>query len=70
MDGTGGAYAKRNKSNREGDLSYAFTYLWNIRNSMEDIKRRKGKMKEVENQRGRQTMRDCGLWESNEGWGV
>ena len=44
------------KSNRESQLSYGFTYLWNIRNSMEDIKRRKGKMKGVENQRG------SGLW--------
>ena len=26
-------------------MSYGFTYLWNIRNSIEDIRRRKGKMK-------------------------
>ena len=30
---------------RKSQLSYGFTYLWNIRNSMEDIRRRKGKMK-------------------------
>jgi len=29
---------------RESQLSYGFTYLWNIRNNMEDIRRRKGKM--------------------------
>ena len=44
-DVSGGDYAKRNKSNRERQLSYSFTYLWNIRNSMENIRRRKGKMK-------------------------
>ena len=26
-------------------LSYSFTYLWNTRNSMENIRRRKGKIK-------------------------
>ena len=46
MDETGD-YAERNKSNRESQLSYGFTYLWSIRNSMEDIMRRKGKMKRV-----------------------
>ena len=44
----------------ERQLSYGFTYMWNIRNSMEDIRRRKGKMKG-----GRRTMRDYGLWETN-----
>ena len=29
----------------ESQLSYGFTYLWNIRNNMEDIRRRKGKVK-------------------------
>ena len=28
------------KSNRESQLLYGFTYLWNIRNSMDDIRRR------------------------------
>ena len=26
-------------------MSYGFTYLWSIRNNMEDIRRRKGKVK-------------------------
>ena len=30
----------------ERQLSYGFTYMWNIRNSREDIRRRKGRMKE------------------------
>ena len=45
MDGTGGGYAAWNKSSRESQLSYGFAYLWIIRNSMEDIRRMKGKMK-------------------------
>ena len=32
----------------EKELSYGFTYMWNIKNSMEDIRRKKGKMKGVE----------------------
>jgi len=59
MDGTGGDYAKWNKSSRESQLSYGFTYLWNIRNNMEDIRRRKGKMGGG-NWRERWTMRDYG----------
>ena len=39
MDGTGGDYAKRNKSSRESQVSYGFTYLWSIRNNTEDIGR-------------------------------
>ena len=31
------------KSSRESQLSYGFTYLWSIRNNMEDTRRRKGK---------------------------
>ena len=45
MDGTGGDYAKRDKSSRERQLSYGFTLFWNLRNSREIIRRRKGKMK-------------------------
>ena len=31
MDGTGGQYAEQNKLNRERQLSYGFSRLWNIR---------------------------------------
>ena len=41
MDGTEGDYAKWNESNRERQLSYGFTLLWNIRTRMIG-KRRKG----------------------------
>ena len=44
MDGTGGDYAEWNKSSRESQLSYGFTYLWNIRNNMEDTGRWKGEV--------------------------
>ena len=37
--------------------------MWNIKNSMEGIRRRKGKMK-VGKSEGRQTMRDYGLRET------
>ena len=43
-DGTGGDYAELNKLSRESQLSYGFTCLWNRRNNMEDIRRRKGKV--------------------------
>ena len=66
MDGTGRYYAEQNKSIRERQLSYGFTYMWNIRNSMEDIRRSKGKLKEGK-QKGTQTMRDYGFQETN--WG-
>ena len=66
MDGTGGDYAKWNKSSRERQLSYGFTHMWNIRNSTEDHRGKEGKL--GRNQRGKQTMKDSGLWETN--WGL
>ena len=62
-----GDYAKWNKSSRERQLSYGFTYMQNIRNSREDIRRRKGKMKGGY-ERGWWTMRDYGCRETN--WGL
>ena len=44
MDGTGGDNAKRSKSNRERQLSYGFTHLWNVR-SRNISRRRKGRRK-------------------------
>ena len=44
MGGTREDYAKWNKSSRERLLSHSFTYMWNIRNSMEDQRGRKGKL--------------------------
>ena len=43
MDGTRGYYAKRNKSIREGQLSYDLTDKWNLRNKTEDHMGREGK---------------------------
>lgn len=45
MDGTGEDYVKRKKSSRERQLSYGFTRMWNISNSMEDHRGREGKLK-------------------------
>ena len=42
MDGTGRDYAEWSKASRETQLSYGFTYLWNIRNNTEDIGRWRG----------------------------
>ena len=42
MDRTGRDYAEWNKSSRESQLSYGFTYLWSITNSMEDKGRWRG----------------------------
>ena len=44
MDGTGGDYAKWNKSSREKQLSYGFSHMWNIRNR-KISRRRKGRRK-------------------------
>ena len=44
MDGTGGDYAKQNKSIGERQSSYGFTHMWNIRNSTEDHRGREGKL--------------------------
>ena len=64
LDGPAGDYAKWHKSSRERQWSYGFTPMWNGRNSMEDMTRKKGKRKRG-NQRGRWTMRDYGLRETN-----
>ena len=45
MVGTGGYSAKQNKSIREGQLSYGFTNMWNLRNKTEAHKGREGKIK-------------------------
>ena len=42
MDRTGRDYAQCNKSSRESQLSYGFTYLWSITNNMEDMGRWSG----------------------------
>ena len=51
MDGTGGDYVKRNKSNRERQLSYGFTHMWSIRNRAEDHRGRKGKLNRKKSER-------------------
>ena len=39
--------------------------MWNIRNSTEDHRGKEGKL--GRNQRGKQAMKDSGLWETNGG---
>ena len=50
VDATGGYYAERNKSVGEGQSSYGFTHMWNIRNSERIIRERRetewGKIRE------------------------
>ena len=45
MDGTRGYYAKQNKSVRERQIPYDFTYIWNLRNKIDEHKRKEGKIK-------------------------
>ena len=40
-----------NKSIRERQLSYGFTYLWNIRNSAENHRGKEGKLNEKSSER-------------------
>ena len=43
MDGTGGYYGEWNKSIREWQFSYGFTYAWTVmRNSERDYKEKEG----------------------------
>ena len=45
VDGTGGYYAKQNKSVRERQISYDFIHMWNLRNSTDEHKGREGKIR-------------------------
>ena len=45
MDGTRGYYAKQNKSVRERQIQYDFTYIWNLRNKIDEYRRKEGKIK-------------------------
>ena len=45
VDGARGYYAEQNKSIRERQLSYDFTYMWNLRNKMEAHRGRERKIK-------------------------
>ena len=73
VDRTGGYYAKWNKSIRERQLSYDFTHMWNIRNSTEDCREKRGNWmgkkseREINHERlfGKQTE---GRWRGAE-WG-
>ena len=51
MDGTEGDYAKCSKSSRERQLSYRFTYMWNISNSTEDHRGGEGNPKGEKSER-------------------
>ena len=46
MDGTREYYAKQNKSIRKRQLSCDLTRMWNLRNKMEDHRRREDKIKQ------------------------
>ena len=41
MDGIWGYYAKSNKSDRERQTLYDFTYMWNLKNKTNITKQRK-----------------------------
>ena len=56
VDGTGGYYAKWNKSVRESQISYIFTHMWNLRNLTEDHGGREGE-KNSYREGGRQTIK-------------
>ena len=56
MDGTGRYFAEKNKSIRERQLSYGLSHMKNIRNIVEDLRRREGKLNRKSSVR-RKTMR-------------
>ena len=45
IDGTGGYYAKWNKSVREQQISHDFTHMWNLRNLTDGHRGRVGNMR-------------------------
>ena len=53
-------YAERNKSSRESQISYGFTYLWSITNNTEDMESWGGEVI-WGNLEGEMIMRNCGL---------
>ena len=52
LNGTGGYYAKWNKSVREREIPYVFTHLWNLRNLTKDHGGREAEKKIVTNREG------------------
>ena len=77
IDRTGGYYAKWNKSRREKQIPYVFTYMWILRNSTKTRGEEKGKKKL---QRGKEANHkrllntenklraDRGWWGGESGW--
>ena len=53
MDGLGGCYAKWNKSNKERQILYDLTYMWNLKkyNRLGNITTKENRLKDMENQR-------------------
>ena len=51
IDGTGGAYVKRNKSSRDRQFSYDLTHMWNLRKKT-DHRGRERKIKQNEIREG------------------
>ena len=47
MDGTRVYYAKRNKSVREGQTSYDFNHMWNLRNKADGHRGREEKKNKI-----------------------
>ena len=41
MDGPRGYYAKGNKSDRERQIVYDITYMWNLKNNLVNITKKK-----------------------------
>ena len=66
VDGTGGYYAKWNKSVRERQISYVFTHMWDLRNLAEDHEGREGE-KIVSNRKGGKPIRDSWIQRTNQG---
>ena len=53
VDGTGGYYAKWNKSDKEGRIAYVFTRMWILRNLTEDHGGGGGEKKVTEREGGK-----------------
>ena len=57
-----------NKSSRERQLLYGFSKLWNIRNSREISRRRKGRMNGEVNRRGNESQKTVDSGKQTEGF--
>lgn len=62
IDRSRGYYAKWNKSDRERQISYDFTYMWNLKNKTNDKQINSNNQRNLENKLGVTRGEENGGW--------